>query len=95
MRIKIDHQRIWFTSDYHFFHSNVIKFDERPSFDEDGSISDAAKERYDINEKRRDPEAAKIRKEYRKRIEDVKKEIQKQREKDDDEIKKMKSQKNY
>ena len=70
-----------------------IKFDERPSFDEDGSISDAAKERYDINEKRRDPEAAKIRKEYRKRIEDVKKEIQKQREKDDDEIKKMKSQK--
>lgn len=30
MRIKIDHQRIWFTSDYHFFHSNVIKFDERP-----------------------------------------------------------------
>ena len=30
MRIKLDHQRIWFASDYHFCHANVIKYDERP-----------------------------------------------------------------
>ncbi len=33
MRIKLDHQRIWFTSDYHFCHANVIKYDERPFAD--------------------------------------------------------------
>jgi calcineurin-like phosphoesterase family protein len=30
MRINIDHQRIWFASDYHFCHANVIKYDGRP-----------------------------------------------------------------
>ena len=30
MRIKIDHQLIWFASDYHFCHANVIKYDNRP-----------------------------------------------------------------
>jgi len=33
MRIKLDHQRIWFASDYHFCHANVIKYDERPFAD--------------------------------------------------------------
>ena len=33
MRLKLDHQRIWFTSDYHFCHANVIKYDERPFAD--------------------------------------------------------------
>lgn len=30
MRIKLDHQNIWFASDYHFCHANVIKYDVRP-----------------------------------------------------------------
>jgi calcineurin-like phosphoesterase family protein len=30
MRIKLDHQNIWFASDYHFCHANVIKYDGRP-----------------------------------------------------------------
>lgn len=35
MRIKLDHQNIWFASDYHFFHTNVIKYDNRPFKDID------------------------------------------------------------
>ncbi len=30
MRLKLEHQNIWFTSDYHFSHANVIKYDKRP-----------------------------------------------------------------
>lgn len=30
MRIKLDHQNVWFTSDCHFCHANVIKYDNRP-----------------------------------------------------------------
>lgn len=30
MRIKLDHQNVWFTSDCHFCHANVIKYDGRP-----------------------------------------------------------------
>jgi calcineurin-like phosphoesterase family protein len=30
MRINLDHQKIWFASDYHFCHANVIKYDGRP-----------------------------------------------------------------
>lgn len=30
MRIKLDHQNIWFASDFHFCHANVIKYDGRP-----------------------------------------------------------------
>ena len=30
MRIKLDHQNVWFTSDCHFCHANVIKYDDRP-----------------------------------------------------------------
>jgi calcineurin-like phosphoesterase family protein len=30
MRLKLDHQNVWFASDYHFHHANVIKFDGRP-----------------------------------------------------------------
>ena len=30
MRLKLDHQRVWFASDYHFCHTNVIKYDNRP-----------------------------------------------------------------
>ena len=30
MRLKLDHQNVWFTSDLHFCHANVIKYDGRP-----------------------------------------------------------------
>jgi calcineurin-like phosphoesterase family protein len=30
MRIKLDQQNVWFTSDCHFCHANVIKYDNRP-----------------------------------------------------------------
>lgn len=30
MRLKIDNQNVWFASDYHFCHANVIKYDNRP-----------------------------------------------------------------
>lgn len=30
MRLKLEHQNIWFTSDCHFSHANVIKYDKRP-----------------------------------------------------------------
>lgn len=30
MRIKLDHQNVFFTSDQHFCHANVIKYDGRP-----------------------------------------------------------------
>lgn len=30
MRIKLDHQNVWFASDFHFCHANVIKYDGRP-----------------------------------------------------------------
>ena len=30
MKIKLEHQNVWFTSDYHFCHANVIKYDGRP-----------------------------------------------------------------
>lgn len=30
MRIKIDHQNVFFASDFHFCHANVIKYDNRP-----------------------------------------------------------------
>lgn len=30
MRLKLEHQNIWFTSDCHFSHTNVIKYDKRP-----------------------------------------------------------------
>lgn len=30
MRIKLENQNIWFASDYHFSHANVIRFDKRP-----------------------------------------------------------------
>ncbi len=35
MRIKLDHQNVWFTSDLHFCHANVIKYDGRPFNDVD------------------------------------------------------------
>jgi calcineurin-like phosphoesterase family protein len=35
MRIKLDQQNIWFTSDCHFCHANVIKYDNRPFTDVD------------------------------------------------------------
>lgn len=30
MRIKLDHQKVLFASDFHFCHTNVIKYDKRP-----------------------------------------------------------------
>jgi len=30
MRLKLEQQNVWFTSDYHFCHTNVIKYDSRP-----------------------------------------------------------------
>ena len=30
MIFKLDSQNVWFTSDYHFCHTNVIKYDGRP-----------------------------------------------------------------
>lgn len=30
MRLKIDNQNVWFASDYHFCHGNIIKYDKRP-----------------------------------------------------------------
>ena len=30
MRLKLEHQNVWFTSDLHFCHANVIKYDGRP-----------------------------------------------------------------
>ncbi len=30
MRLRLDHQNVWFASDYHFCHANVIRFDGRP-----------------------------------------------------------------
>ena len=35
MRIKLDHQNVFFTSDLHFCHANVIKYDGRPFNDVD------------------------------------------------------------
>jgi calcineurin-like phosphoesterase family protein len=35
MRIKLDQQNVWFTSDCHFCHANVIKYDNRPFTDVD------------------------------------------------------------
>lgn len=35
MRLKINNQNIWFASDYHFCHANVIKYDNRPFSDVD------------------------------------------------------------
>jgi calcineurin-like phosphoesterase family protein len=35
MKLKLDHQNVWFASDYHFHHANVIKYDNRPFKDVD------------------------------------------------------------
>lgn len=40
MRIKLDHQNIWFASDFHFCHANVIKYDNRP-FDNEKEMNEA------------------------------------------------------
>lgn len=40
MKIRLDakHGNIWFTSDFHLYHKNVVKFDNRPFLDEFGEV---------------------------------------------------------
>ena len=30
MRINVANQNVYFTSDFHFYHTNIIRFDNRP-----------------------------------------------------------------
>ena len=70
-----------------------IALDTRPSFDENGNITEAAKERYDVLVRLRDPQANVIRKEYAEKIEEVKKKLRELRKRENEEIRSIKNQK--
>jgi len=48
MRINISHQRIWFCSDFHLSHKNIIKFDGRP-FDNIDEMNQALEDNWNLH----------------------------------------------